>query len=142
MKKLSEQELQIKTKKRVKDHGEVFTAEREVKAMCDLIPKEVWSNIDSTFLEPSCGTGNFIVEILRRKFALCMTPEDGIRAIRSVWGIELLMDNAVECRARIFKLYAKTFPSANADDLTEAIAIARMHIICGDALEIMKSWEE
>lgn len=59
---------QIKSRKRVKDFAEVYTNEREVKAMCDLIPTEIWDNIESTFLEPACGNGNFLVEILARKF--------------------------------------------------------------------------
>lgn len=57
---------QIKSKKRVAEHGEVFTAEREVKAMCDLVAQEC-DRIDSRFLEPACGDGNFLAEILTRK---------------------------------------------------------------------------
>ena len=57
---------QTKSKKRVRDHGEVFTAEREVKAMCDLV-KDECDRIDSRFLEPACGDGNFLAEILTRK---------------------------------------------------------------------------
>ena len=60
---------QIKSKQRVADHGEVFSAEREVNAMLDLVKQET-ERIDSTFLEPACGTGNFLVEILRRKLAV------------------------------------------------------------------------
>ena len=67
---------QIKSKKRVKDHGEVFTAEREVKAMCDLIPD--WSG---NVLEPACGNGNFLVEIARRKLQIGMTPEEAASTI-------------------------------------------------------------
>ena len=59
---------QTKSKKRVRDHGEVFTAEREVKAMCDLVKDET-ERIDSRFLEPACGNGNFLAEILTRKLA-------------------------------------------------------------------------
>ena len=60
-------EKQIKSRKRVKEFAEVFTSEREVKAMCDLLPAEIWNNIESTFLEPACGNGNFLVEIFSRK---------------------------------------------------------------------------
>lgn len=59
-------EKQIKSKKRVADHGEVFTAEREVNAMLDLVKQET-ERVDSRFLEPACGDGNFLAEILRRK---------------------------------------------------------------------------
>ena len=57
---------QIKSRERVSKYGEVFTNEREVKAMCDLIPPDVWENIESSFLEPCCGEGVFILEILKR----------------------------------------------------------------------------
>jgi type I restriction-modification system DNA methylase subunit len=60
---------QVKSKKRVAEHGEVFTAEREVKAMCDLVKQET-ERIDSRFLEPACGNGNFLAEILSRKLAV------------------------------------------------------------------------
>ena len=61
-------ERQVKSRQRVADHGEVFTAEREVKAMCDLVKQET-ERIESRFLEPACGNGNFLVEVLRRKLA-------------------------------------------------------------------------
>ena len=63
---IESQKTQIKSKKRVSEHGEVFTAEREVKAMCDLVAQEC-DRIDSRFLEPACGDGNFLAEILTRK---------------------------------------------------------------------------
>lgn len=62
-------ERQVKSRQRVADHGEVFTAEREVKAMCDLVKQET-ERIESRFLEPACGNGNFLVEVLRRKLAV------------------------------------------------------------------------
>ena len=65
-----EQEKQIKSKERVRTRGEVFTAAREVNAMLDLVKDET-ENIDATFLEPACGTGNFLDEVLRRKLAVC-----------------------------------------------------------------------
>ena len=57
---------QIKSKERVADHGEVFTNEREVNAMLDLVKDESF-NVESTFLEPACGDGNFLIAILDRK---------------------------------------------------------------------------
>lgn len=135
-------EKQIKSKKRVKDHGEVFTPSRIVKAMCDLIPHGTWGNIDSTFLEPSCGTGNFLVEILNRKFSLCSTPEDGLRAMRSVYGLELLPDNVEECRSRLCALYIEAFPQASHEQIKRVSRIAQANIICGDALKIMQDWSE
>lgn len=122
------QRTQIKSRKRVRDHGEVYTADREVKAMCDLIPKDVWENIDSTFLEPSCGNGNFIVEILTRKLPMCRTELDVYRAYNSIWGIDILPDNCEECKKRMIDLCP---PYADKTRLP-------LNIICGDSLKIMK----
>lgn len=78
----------IKSKKRVKDFAEVFTPDFIVKDMCDLIPSEIWQNIESTFLEPACGTGNFLVEIMSRKYLLCKTEKDGLKALNTIVGVD------------------------------------------------------
>lgn len=102
---------QIKTKERVSKYGEVFTAKREVNAMLDLVSKESFS-IDSTFMEPACGNGNFLVEILRRKmisvFQLASDNDaDGeylaTRAVSTIYGVDILMDNVLETRERLYK---------------------------------------
>lgn len=124
-------EKQVKSKRRVTDFGEVYTAEREVKAMCDLIPSEIWENIDSTFLEPSCGNGNFIVEILGRKLSRCRNEAEVIRAYNSILGIDILPDNCEETKKRML-------------DICPDYADKRkmpLNIICGDSLEIMEKWE-
>ena len=99
---------QIKSKERVASRGEVFTAEREVKAMCDLV-KDECERIDSRFLEPACGDGNFLAEILSRKLAVAQkqyakSPADyekySIQALSSIYGIDILQDNAQTCRER------------------------------------------
>ena len=77
----------------MKDFAEVFTPDFIVKDMCDLVPSEIWQNIESTFLEPACGNGNFLVEILARKYKLCKTPKDGLKALASVVGIDIQADN-------------------------------------------------
>lgn len=86
---------QVKSKQRVADHGEVFTAEREVNAMLDLVKQET-ERIDSRFLEPACGDGNFLAEILRRKMAVVKnnyrrSPVDyekyAVIAVTSIYGI-------------------------------------------------------
>lgn len=133
---------QIKSKKRVKDFAEVFTAEREVKAMCDLIPRDIWRNIESTFLEPACGTGNFLTEILSRKYSYCKSEKDGLKALASVVGIDIQPDNCEECRGRLLTQYTESFPNANETAVTAAISILKNNIICGNSLDIMKSWEE
>lgn len=76
--------MQIKSKERVKDFAEVFTAQREVNAMCDLIPDEMYSDLTRTFLEPACGEGVFILEILRRKFKYCKCRNDFKTALLSI----------------------------------------------------------
>jgi len=105
-------DTQIKSKDRVAAHGEVFTNPREVNAMLDLVKAET-ERIDSRFLEPACGDGNFLIEILRRKLAVCEArvkakqytqlqyEHDAIWAISSIYGIELLADNATSCRERL-----------------------------------------
>ena len=133
---------QIKTKQRVKDFGEVFTNEREVKAMCDLIPQETWDNIASTFLEPACGNGNFLVEIYRRKLERCQTEKDGLKALASIVGIDIQADNIQESRDRLKQMYVDKFPNANEIALQMADMILKNNIMCGDSLEIMKKWEK
>ena len=96
---------QVKSKKRVTDHGEVFTSEREVNAMLELVKQET-ERIDSRFLEPACGNGNFLAEVLRRKLAIVEKKYKksqleyeryAILAVSSIYGVDILEDNAQEC---------------------------------------------
>jgi hypothetical protein len=138
---------QVKSKERVASHGEVFTALREVNAMLDLVKPET-ERIDSRFLEPACGDGNFLVEILRRKLAVvkrryASSPDDyerhAVLALSSVYGVELLPDNAEQCRLRLFELFESEYAancrrSAN-DETRDAVRHILLHnILCGDAL--------
>ena len=141
---------QIKSKKRVAEHGEVFTAEREVKAMCDLVAQEC-DRIDSRFLEPACGDGNFLAEILTRKLTTVKklyksNPYDferySVLAITSLYGVDIMQDNVAECRARLFKLWDKEYKSACkkavSDETREAVKyILSKNILCGNALTLM-----
>ena len=97
---------QVKSKQRVADHGEVFTAEREVKAMCDLVADECL-RIDSRFLEPAVGEGVFLAEVLSRKLAVVKSKykksaydyeRNAILALTSIYGVDILADNAQACR--------------------------------------------
>ena len=99
-------EKQVKSKQRVADHGEVFTAEREVNAMLDMVMNET-ERIDSRFLEPACGEGAFLKEVLRRKLAVVKSqygksPYDyerySVLAVTSIYGVDILEDNAEICR--------------------------------------------
>ena len=133
---------QVKSKERKKTYGEVYTNEREVKAMYDLIPKETWHNIESTFLEPACGNGNFLVEIFERKLKLCRNIQDGLTALRSIYGIDILQDNVEESRQRLFDMFVNAFPSAAVRDIMAAEMILENNIICGDSLKILRQWAE
>ena len=131
---------QIKSKKRVKEFAEVFTCEREVKAMCDLIPAEIWERIDSTFLEPACGTGNFLVEIYARKLEHCKDEKDGLKALASIVGIDIQQDNVDESRLRLRSMFLDKFPNANSFCLYMLATILCNNIICADSLVKMQEW--
>jgi hypothetical protein len=134
------------------DHGEVFTAEREVNAMLDLVKQET-ERIDSRFLEPACGTGNFLAEILRRKLEVVKSrygknPDDYERyaliAVSSIYGVELLEDNCKECRERLFEIWDKEYTAickkyANAETRDAVRYILKKNILCGDALTLLQS---
>lgn len=145
-------ERQVKSKKRVADHGEVFTAEREVKAMCDLVDSEC-QRIDSRFLEPACGEGAFLTEILRRKLAVVKrqygkSPADFERycvmALSSIYGVELLPDNAAICRGKLFDIWDQAYTAGmkkQASDRCREIAryLLKKNILCGDALTLLQA---
>ncbi len=124
---------QIKSKQRVKDFAEVFTNPREVNAMCDLIPNDVWEDISKTFLEPCCGEGVFILEILRRKFSRCKKRKDYTVALQSIYGMELQADNVEITKNNIFRLCEQYFKITKAEK-----EIINDHIIQADSLKIMK----
>ena len=141
---------QVKSKQRVVDHGEVFTNEREVNAMLDLVKQET-ERIDSRFLEPACGNGNFLAEILRRKIEVVKrnykkSPHDFekymIVAITSIYGVELQADNVEECRERLFNIwneeYSKNCKEANDEVREVAKFIFRRNILQGNALSLVK----
>ena len=144
-------ERQVVSRQRVADHGEVYTAKREVNAMLDLV-KEETERIDSRFLEPACGTGNFLVEILnrkmeavRRKFAKNRYEYDqaSAMAVSSMYGVELLPDNVDECRERLLTQYIDTYrehlQTDATSDLTRCIQfLLRKNILCGDALTMLQ----
>ena len=125
----------IKSKQRVKDFAEVFTPKHIVKDMCDLVPAEMWVNVDTTFLEPACGTGNFLVEILERKFKLCEDWQDGLIALKSVYGVDIQQDNVEEAKGRLFEMYIKRFPKSPAISGLIAAQILENNIVCGNFIK-------
>lgn len=143
--------MQIKSKERVSDHGEVFTSEREVNAMLDLVKNEC-ERIESRFLEPACGTGNFLIEVLRRKLNLVETrykksqleyERYAVIAVSSLYGVDILEDNVLHCRERLFdyfdEQYTKLFKQSGTQECRKSIKfILDRNILWGDALT-MKS---
>ena len=108
---------QVVSKQRVADHGEVYTGAREVNAMLDLVKQET-ERIDSRFLEPACGTGNFLAEILARKLGVVETRYAGsqleweryaVLAAGSIYGIDILADNVAACRERLSALFDRAY---------------------------------
>lgn len=138
---------QIKSRERVRDLAEVYTHQREVDAMLDFVPA-MFESLDSTFLEPACGNGNFLVEILRRKLASIDEERHGgsenwfevavLRATASIYAIDISDENVAEAQARMAEVVASrfereqrtptsAFPSALA-------AVLSSNIVSGDAL--------
>ena len=133
---------QIKSRQRVAQHGEVFTNPREVNAMLDLVRDESF-RLDSRFLEPACGDGNFLIEILRRKLSLLKdikSPTEwefqSLIAVGSCYGIELLEDNAEACRLRLFtEVREQMGRKGCTQGYEESLRyMLKKNIVCGDAL--------
>ena len=139
---------QVKSKKRVTDHGEVFTSEREVNAMLDLVKQET-ERIDSRFLEPACGNGNFLAEVLRRKLAVVEGKYKksqldyerySIIAISSIYGVDILEDNAQECRDRLYNIFEEQYTEIYVNECKEECRnsvkfLLKRNILWGDALD-------
>ena len=144
----TKKDKQVKSKKRVTDHGEVFTAEREVNAMLDLVKQET-DRIDSQFLEPACGNGNFLAEALRRKLVVVENrygksqieyERYAVLAVSSIYGVDILEDNARECRERLFTLFNGKYTSLFKDKCKEECRksvnfLLNRNILWGDALD-------
>lgn len=146
------QEKQVVSRQRVADHGEVYTAKREVNAMLDLV-KEETERIDSRFLEPACGTGNFLVEILNRKmeavkrqYAKNRHEYDlaSAQAISSMYGVELLPDNVATCQSRLLDQYLDIYHQHLSSEISPELKncikfLLKKNILCGDALTMLQA---
>lgn len=147
---ISKSEIQIKSKQRISDHGEVYTNRRDVNSMLNLV-KEETDRIESRFLEPACGSGNFLIEILYRKMQKIKLKyrkskeeyiKNSIIAISSIYGVDILEDNILECRENLFskllecyKTDLKEIPSSKVQKVTQYIL--SKNIIHGDALTML-----
>jgi hypothetical protein len=148
-------EKQVVSKKRVADHGEVYTHPREVNAMLDLVKQET-ERIDSRFLEPACGTGNFLVEILNRKLAVVSAryaksqvewERYAVLAVSSIYGIDILADNVAACQARLMEMfetqYRALFKAQVQPKCSETVRyILSQNILQGDALTLQTVGKE
>ena len=140
---------QVKSKSRVRDKGEVFTNEREVNAMLDLVKQET-ERIDSKFLEPACGTGNFLIEIIKRKLEVVKSrykksqweyEKNTLIATMSIYGVDIMEDNVAECQKRLFdyikKEYKTLFKTKINENFLEIVQfVLSKNILCGDALSM------
>ena len=134
----------IKSKKRVADHGEVFTPQWLVEKMLDLVKGET-ERIDSRFLEPACGSGNFLVPVLKRKLAAVEIKfgkteferrQYSLLAVMCTYGIELLADNIAECRANMLEVFADYLNLDETDELYIAASyVLSQNLVHGDALD-------
>src|SRR3954447_12012877 len=133
----------LKSRQRVADHGEVFTPAWMVEAMLDLVKGET-ERIDSRFLEPACGSGNFIVQILRRKLAavelkygksVFERQHYALLALMCIYGIELLADNIAECHANVLEILAEYLNLDQSDEFyTAASYVLSQNVVHGNAL--------
>ena len=136
----------VKSKQRVADHGEVFTPDWMVEAMLNLVKDET-ERIDSRFLEPACGSGNFLVRVLHRKLAAVELKYGksgfershyALLGLMCIYGIELLEDNIAECRDNLLKIFAKYLSLGESDDLYRAAThVLSQNLVHGDALTML-----
>lgn len=146
---------QVKSKQRVADHGEVFTADREVNAMLDMVKQETGC-VGSRFLEPACGDGNFVAEILRRKLEAAKRQSippnrkaplpveyerQSVMAVASIYGVDLMMDNVLACRQRLFEIWDREYAAVckkavNQDCRNVVRVILDRNILCGNTLSL------
>ena len=138
----------VKSKQRVADHGEVFTPPWMVEAMLDLVKGET-ERIDSRFLEPACGSGNFLIQILRRKLAAVELKYGksefekrhyALFGLMCIYGVELLPDNIAECRGNLLGVFAEYLRLDEDSDLYRAASfVLSQNLVHGDALTMLDS---
>jgi len=136
----------IKSRQRVSDHGEVFTPSWMVEDMLNLVQSET-ERIDSRFLEPACGSGNFLKNVLARKFQMVQQKysksdfekqHNALFALMCIYGIELLKDNIVDCRKILLTQFLNFLNLEQNDIFVKAAEkVLQSNIIQGDALTLM-----
>ena len=130
---MGEQSISALTKEqKVRQYGEVFTPLHIVQQMCDALPLDAWE-VDKTFLEPTCGDGVFVCEILRRKFANCKKRADYTTALKSVYAMEIQADNVAKTIENVTELCEQFIKLTKAEK-----QIINDHIIQADSLKVMR----
>jgi hypothetical protein len=140
-----DEETLVKSRRRVSDHGEVFTPSRIVESMLDLVKNES-ERIDSRFLEPACGSGNFLRAVLTRKLMTVQAKygksdfekrHHALFAVMCIYGIELLEDNLKECRGNLLEIFTNYLKLAEDDVWIKAAEeVLKVNILQGDALTL------
>jgi hypothetical protein len=133
-------QIHEKSKKRVKDHGEVFTPSHIVEEMCDLIPAKAWKDSKYIFLEPSCGNGNFLVAIVARRLKSGVSIKS---TLNTMWGMDIMADNIQEAHVRICQLIkSKLTKPLTVAQACELVAILQNNVyVVDDSIRVMKSGE-
>lgn len=134
-------ERQIKSRGRVTNFGEVYTARKQVIDMVDLVADDI-QGIKTTVLEPACGNGNFLVEILSRKLKAIHSCHQNVEqlvlvALSSIYGVDIQADNVVECRERLYQQVCKSGMLWSDEAKTMAQIILQKNIICGNTLSMI-----
>lgn len=142
---------QVISKERVSDFGEVYTSEKEVNDMLNLVQDQT-ERIDSRFLEPACGNGNFLSEILKRKLKILNElykknqysfDKFLILLTGSLYGVDIIQDNVIKAQKRLFEIlkdnYIDLFNSDNEELFKNIQFILRKNIVCADALTFLSS---
>jgi len=122
----------MKDRNRIKELGEVFTPPELVNEILDQLPEEVWQE-HKTFCDPSAGNGNFLVEVYKRKVE--KYGHHPVKALMTIYGVEIMEDNVLECQARLLQLARKYLGNEYNKYRRRILKILKKNIVCADALK-------
>ena len=154
-------EVLIKSRERVKKYGEVYTPAWIVSDMCDLVPQlrvddtsySLEDKLNYTVFEPTCGNGNFLVELLRRKLHFAFSADENdivinlFKAVSTLWGIDIQQDNVLESRERLHEIIVSTYEEHYKSPIpvyliTALDKVLELNIVHGDTLHYVKYDEQ
>ena len=139
-----ENDITNKRKERHHITQEDFTPDVIVEMMLARLPKETFTNFSKKIIDNSCGIGNFLAAILERRLKKCKTPQDAIRAMKTIYGVELMADNVAECRERLYDIILTKFPTIVEDEILNfnIRAVIRNRIVWYDSLKFDYKWKK